>query len=103
VEYFVRDGSSRWQSGIDHTYGGGWHPYVIDPPAATQGEVFHFNYSGDQVDANGHEHQGEQPVGPWISDINDGNWHRWTALLQASSAPRAGDGMFRAWIDGTKI
>jgi len=103
VEAFVRAGTYRWQTGVDNYAGGGWNPYVIAPPAATQGEVFHFNNSGSSTDANGHTHQAEQPVGPWISDINDGNWHRWTALLQASSSPGAGDGMFRAWIDGTKI
>jgi hypothetical protein len=103
VEYFVRSRSYRWQSGIDIYNGGGWNPYVIAPPAATQGEVFSFNNSGSPTDANGHVEQAQQPVGPWISDINDGNWHRWTALLQASSSSGAGDGMFRAWIDGTKI
>src|SRR3989441_4743474 len=103
VEYYVRGGAYRWQSGIDTYTGGGWNPYVIAPPAATQGEVFSFNNSGSPTDANGHVEQAAQPVGPWISDINDGNWHRWTALLQASSSPGAGDGMFRAWIDGTKI
>jgi hypothetical protein len=103
VEYDVRSGAYRWQSGIDGTTGGGWNPYVTAPPAATQNEVFHFNDSGSPTDANGHVEQAQQPVGPWISDINDGNWHRWTALLQPSSSPGAGDGMYRAWIDGTKI
>jgi hypothetical protein len=103
LEAFVRAGTYRWQTGIDQYTGGGWNPYVIAPPAAAQGEVFHFNNSGSPTDANGHTHQAEQPVGPWISDINDGNWHRWTALYQASSSPGAGDGMVRVWIDGTKI
>jgi hypothetical protein len=103
AEAFVRSGAYRWQSGLDSYTGGGWNPYVIPPPAAAQGEVFHFNNSGSPTDANGHTHQAEQPVGPWISDINDGNWHRWTAMYQASSSAGAGDGMFRVWIDGTKI
>jgi len=103
LEGYVRAGTYRWQTGIDQYTGGGWNPYVIAPPAATQGEVFVFNNSGSPTDANGHTHQAEQPVGPWISDINDGNWHRYTAMFQAASSSGAGDGMVRVWIDGTKI
>lgn len=103
IEYFIRPGTSRWQNGIDGPTGGGWNPYVSGPPSNANGMVWSFNNSGDPTDDNGHNEQAQQPVGPWTGDIADGNWHRWTALLQCSSSSRAGDGMYRAWIDGTKI
>ena len=62
-----------------------------------------------------------QPVGPWWDQVNDGNWHRFTALFRGNTSSTyshtggttsgsetytgtsSRDGRIAAWIDGTKI
>jgi hypothetical protein len=47
--------------------------------------------------------QGNQPVGPWFTDIDDGQWHRFTYQYRPNSRAGARDGFARMWIDGVKI
>jgi hypothetical protein len=47
--------------------------------------------------------QGDQPVGPFLEDVNDNLWHRFIYQYRCNSGVGARDGVARAWIDGTKI
>jgi hypothetical protein len=42
----------------------------------------------------------DSPVGPYMIDFADGQWHRWTIQFKANSATGARDGLARLWIDG---
>ena len=58
---------------------------------------------------------GAQPIGPYPSSLNDGNWHRVTIIYRPHTTvasgwngtlfttPSSRDGYAKAWIDGTKI
>jgi hypothetical protein len=47
--------------------------------------------------------QGNQPVGPYFSDITDNQWHRFTYAYRPNSAAGARDGFAKMWIDGTLV
>jgi hypothetical protein len=47
--------------------------------------------------------QANQPVGPYVPDIADNQWHRFTYEYRPNSARGARDGVARMWVDGTKI
>jgi hypothetical protein len=47
--------------------------------------------------------QGNQPIGPWFADLDDGQWHRYTYQYRPNSFVGARDGIARMWIDGTKV
>jgi len=72
------------------------------------------DYLGNVVGLKFHVHpasRGEvayQPVHPYLTDVNEGNWHRFTILYKANTTnnwpnPSSRDGFVRAWIDGHKI
>jgi hypothetical protein len=63
---------------------------------------FHLGPHG-RTGADGGGATATQPVAPWYSDVNDGNWHRLTELYKRNSVNGARDGYWRVWIDGTKI
>ena len=54
----------------------------------------------DQADYNCNS---SQPVGPFLKNFGDGQWHRWTIYYKPNSAPGARDAIARLWIDGTLI
>jgi hypothetical protein len=47
--------------------------------------------------------QGNQPVGPFFSTVNDNQWHRFTYSYRPQTSRGARDGFARMWIDGTLI
>jgi hypothetical protein len=47
--------------------------------------------------------QGYQPVGPYFTDVVDGQWHRFTYQFRPNTARGSRDGFARMWIDGVKI
>lgn len=47
--------------------------------------------------------QGCQPVGPYMQDLNNTGWHRYTYQYKRKSNSSATDGIARMWIDGTKV
>jgi hypothetical protein len=47
--------------------------------------------------------QGNQPLGPYFSNIADGQWHRFTYSYRPNSSTGARDGLARMWVDGVKI
>lgn len=75
--------------------------------------TFHFNPG--HTSGSGPSELGSQPIGPYPSDINDGNWHRVTIAYRphttgasgwngsAYDTPSSRDGFARAWIDGTLV
>ncbi len=44
-----------------------------------------------------------QPVGPWWTDVNNGQWHRWTVYWLGPTGNGTRDGILRVWLDGIKI
>jgi len=46
---------------------------------------------------------GRQPLGPYLKDFGDGNWHRWTIYYKQNTAPGSRDAVARLWIDGALI
>jgi hypothetical protein len=64
---------------------------------ATTGPLFHVTPFGFAVDI------GDQPVGPYWLQLNNNQWHRATYLYRPASSAGATDGIFRMWIDGTKV
>jgi len=47
--------------------------------------------------------ESDQPVGPFLKNFADGQWHRWTILYKPNSAQGSRDGIARLWIDGTLV
>jgi hypothetical protein len=47
--------------------------------------------------------QGNQPIGPYFSDIADNKWHRYTYSYKPNTAKGSRDGFARMWIDGVKM
>ena len=82
-----RSGRIQWNTNAPRCFVGGHEPVW---------QVF--NNSGDTGC------QGNQPVGPYLTEgVADNQWHRFTYMYKANSAPGARDGIARMWIDGTKI
>lgn len=47
--------------------------------------------------------QGAQPKGPYIEDVNDNQWHRFTHEYKPNTSAGARNGVARMWIDGVKV
>jgi hypothetical protein len=47
--------------------------------------------------------QGDQPVGPYFTNIDDGQWHRFTFQYRPNTSAGSRDGFARMWVDGTKV
>jgi len=91
VEFWIPGGADRTQFGINWQWG--IAGYSTMPPYP----LWHLYTAG------GTGNVAYQPVGPYWPQLNDNQWHRATYLYKASSAPSAGDGVLRMWVDGIKI
>lgn len=47
--------------------------------------------------------QAAQPIGPYIQNVADNQWHRFTYEYRSNSRAGARDGVARMWVDGIKI
>jgi hypothetical protein len=45
----------------------------------------------------------EQPMGNPAANLTDGNWHMMEVLFGPESSPGAGNGSYKAWVDGTQV
>jgi hypothetical protein len=86
---FHRDGSRIEWNTHDHL------PCATDRPGgSTLWQVYDQSYTACQAN---------QPVGPYPSQMFDGNWHRYSYQYRPNTSRGSRDGIARMWVDGTKI
>lgn len=117
-QYYV-----RFPDANGFTNDAGWKFFEMWYTGAGNGRIqngihgkFHFNPGYVPAD---HSHSGvelgAQPLGPYPTALNDGNWHRVTILYRPNTTSAAGwngssfntpssrDGRAATWIDGLKV
>lgn len=96
---------------LNNIPGGGqpqWSTHNANPYTATnQGKLTYWQfiesaYTDDVGTYPDGDDQGTQPVGPFMEDLFDGEWHEFVWAYKTHSVG-VKDGLARMWIDGTKI
>src|SRR2546426_9030890 len=90
-EFWIPGGTDRTQFGFN------WQAAITGYAPMPAYPLWHLYTAG------GSGNVAYQPVGPYFNQLNNSQWHRATYLYKASSAPGAGDGVLRMWVDGIKI
>ena len=87
-----------------------WYNGGTNPSGRIQMGIWYTHRNSSwHVNANGPtDRVAAQPVGPYPEIMTDNQWHRMTIAYKPNSSgygqnPSSRDGLFRAWIDGTKI
>ncbi len=76
-----------------------WNTHSANPGPAGKATTFWQVYDQSRLTTG----QADQPVGPYLANLFDNQWHRFTYAYRVNTSSGSRDGFAQMWIDGSMV